>query len=224
MSLSGTRNFIQTRNLIIESALRKIGVSIQGGIPSSIQYTEASNALNSMVQSWQNRGIFLWTIQQNILNLVSGTGMYVISGSSILDVQNPMLRNNNVDSVLDEITREEYVSLSSKALTGTPSKIYIFMKLNEINIFLNPIPNTSSSHLILDCVLQAQDFNTEGNNPDFPVGWSDALIWGLAFRISHEYGIPIQEREALRREAEQFFMEALANSREGGSIQFGRKV
>lgn len=221
---SGTRDFVQTSAKIIDSALRKIGVTLQGGTPSATQYSEATVALNSMVQSWQNRGVFLWTIQTTTIDLVQGEAFCIISSDDILDFQNPRIKNVDVITHLKKLTREDFLLLGPIGSLGIPESIYILKQLTQNVINLFPAPDKSTYKLVIDYVMRLQDFVSATNMPDFPVEWSDALIWGLAFRISHEYGVPIQEREALRREAEQFFIEAFANSREGGSIQFGRKM
>lgn len=46
-------------------------------------------------------------------------------------------------------------------------------------------------------VLRLQDFDVASNNPDFPVRWMQAMIYGLAMELSSEYSIPLQERTLL---------------------------
>jgi hypothetical protein len=46
-------------------------------------------------------------------------------------------------------------------------------------------------------VLRLQDFDAAADNPDFPVRWMQALIYGLALDLAPEYKIPLNERTIL---------------------------
>ena len=53
---------------------------------------------------------------------------------------------------------------------------------------------------------------------DFPRYWYEAVIYGLASRLSREYGIPVQDRQELKQEAEMFHQQALSFGTEEGSL------
>lgn len=63
MSTSGSTDWTLTRDQIIAAALEKLGVVQAGDSPTANQIASASTALNLMVKSWQNKGVFLWTVE-----------------------------------------------------------------------------------------------------------------------------------------------------------------
>ena len=65
MTTSGSFDWTLSRDQIIKAALQKLGVvqSGDGNDPTAQQITDASLALNLMVKSWQNKGVFLWTVE-----------------------------------------------------------------------------------------------------------------------------------------------------------------
>lgn len=63
MATSGSTDWQLTRDEIISAALQKLGVIQAGDTPTAAQVTAASTALNLMVKSWQNKEVFLWTVE-----------------------------------------------------------------------------------------------------------------------------------------------------------------
>lgn len=65
MATSGNFDWTLSRDGIIKAALQKLGViqSGDGNDPTATQITDAATALNLMVKSWQNKGVFLWTVE-----------------------------------------------------------------------------------------------------------------------------------------------------------------
>lgn len=61
MATSSSTNFILNRDQIINGALRKMGILAQGESPDANMVSEASEALNVMVNAWQTEKINLWT-------------------------------------------------------------------------------------------------------------------------------------------------------------------
>ena len=66
------------------------------------------------------------------------------------------------------------------------------------------------------------DFNASTDVPDFPQEWYDAVVYGLAVRLAPEYGVPIDQRQVLGREAADIKQAALSFGTEEGSLFFMR--
>ena len=218
MPTSGISDFTPIRNEIIKSALRKIGVVAQGENPTSTQYTESNYALNSMIQHWQTRGCFLWKVTESTLSLTAGVSKYIIVNDDILDIQNPYIVQNNNKWMLDKIPFEEYREISSFS-RGIPSKYTIRVLLDVVEFYVYP-PPVSNYICYYDRLNKLEDFVNATDFGDFKSTWNDALVYGLAYKICPEYGVPLQERTILKQEADELFREALAGSRQVGSIQF----
>ena len=82
MTRSGSINFNQTRNEIIESALRKIGALGEGEIPTAQQVTNASQELNRLVKTWVAKGHHLWALDELVIFPVVGQIIYKIGVDS----------------------------------------------------------------------------------------------------------------------------------------------
>lgn len=54
----------------------------------------------------------------------------------------------------------------------------------------------------------------------FPPHWLEAVIYGLAYRLSPEFGIPLQDRQMLGSEAKKFLDDALEYSDTEDSLFF----
>jgi hypothetical protein len=219
MGLSGSRDFIQTRDDIIKSALRKLGVLAQGDTPTTAQVTEGATALNMMVQSWQARGLHLWTVTAATQILTHEAATYTYTDTTVLAVQNPFIRRSSYDYPVDIITQEEYDAISYKTQKGLPNRVLFKRSMSNYTLTLYYTPDNSTDVLHYEKITKLQDFDASTDNPDFPTEWSDALSYGLAYRLAPEYGIPLNERNTLRAEAESFWKIAFeGTSRESGNM------
>lgn len=113
MTTSNSTNFTMTRDQIISSAMRKLGVLGFSQAPSADEVTEHTLALNMMVKSWQADGLNLWTkstgrifLQENksTYNLNSSTGD-VASGVPVVETRlsSAVSASNTVIPVLSTV-------------------------------------------------------------------------------------------------------------------------
>ena len=82
MATSGSVNFNQTRNEIIQDALALIGVYGVGRTISSEDMNFASNMLNKMVKTYQAEGLHLWSKEEAYLFIADNTASYTLDGST----------------------------------------------------------------------------------------------------------------------------------------------
>lgn len=78
MAVTTTNNFTVTRNELIESVLRTLGVIGIGETPQTEDYTNCSQALNIMIKSWSKKGWPLWTVEDLVIPMVTGVNVYPI--------------------------------------------------------------------------------------------------------------------------------------------------
>ena len=200
MSLSTTRTFIQSRNDIILSALRRVRALKPSETPSSQQLTDVSMHLNAMVKSWQTESIFLWTQSEATVPLVASTTTYNLS-ADIIDVEGDgYIRINGYDNPVLRLTRDEYLAIPTKSMTGRPIQFFVDFQLANPVLSVYYVPDIAYT-FTYNKVLKLQDFTIGTDNPDFPVMWSDALMLNLAYRIAPMYAFPINEMDYLRFDA-----------------------
>lgn len=86
MATSGTTTFSVTRNDIIQSSLRLLGVLEEGAQPTAPAIESASLVLNMMLKDWMTDGIKLWTVTELTIPLKSNQTAYTIGPSSTYDL------------------------------------------------------------------------------------------------------------------------------------------
>ena len=82
MATSGSVNFNQTRNELVQDALALIGVYGVGRTISSEDMTFSSNMLNKMIKTYQAQGLHLWAKEEGYLFVADNTGEYTLSSDS----------------------------------------------------------------------------------------------------------------------------------------------
>lgn len=82
MATSGSINFTQTRNEIINDAFQLIGVYGIGRTISSEDMVFANSLLNKMVKAWQAQGLHLWSKEEAYLFIADNVGQYTLSNDS----------------------------------------------------------------------------------------------------------------------------------------------
>lgn len=238
MATSGSYNYARTRNDLINQSLRIIQAIGQGEEADPRMLTEAADTLNNMVMSFAGDGMPLWAIKESAaVTLTAGVGTYNIGIGQTINQVAPLrmlqawLRytptNPDYDIELNMLTREEYYNLSPKDVVGHPVNIwhepYTTIGGTELHgkLILWPVPDaTTAATRTLHFIYHRpyQDFDASTDNPDFPREWYEAIIWGLAERLSYEYGTAFAERSMIAKKAEQFYHRALWHGAQEGSM------
>jgi len=232
MTTSGSASYNITRDQLITGSLRMIGAVAQGETPTTDQISEAAEALNILVKAWEADGMPQWGITEYAITLVAGTNKYQIGTGKSVNIPKPLKviqawnRDNtsSVDIPMRILTKQEYNILGNKTTSGNPIQIHYQPMLDYGDLYVFPTPDTTSaSNNKVYIVYQRpfEDFLTSGNNPDFPQEWLEALKYGLAARLAPEYGLPLEQRQFLNREAGEVKAAALSFGTEEGSVFFG---
>lgn len=233
MSTSGVSTYNITRDQLIAGALRMIGATAQGETPTATQISEASEALNLMVKAWEADGMPLWGLTEYDLTLTAGQAEYTIGSGQAVNIPKPLkviqMWNTNISGAIDTpmriLTKQEYNTLGNKQSTGIPIQGYYDTQRDTGILHLFPVPSTDAAsgyHVTFVYQRPFEDFVASGDNPDFPQEWLDALKYGLAVRLAPEYGVPLEQRQMLKKEADEVKQSALNFGLEEGSIYFQR--
>jgi hypothetical protein len=65
-----------------------------------------------------------------------------------------------------------------------------------------------------------EDFDADGDIPDIPSYYYNALTWALADQLAYESGVPLAERDRITRKADYHRIVALSFDIEEGSLFF----
>lgn len=213
-------DFNLTRNEIVERAYRIIGKLSMGETMSADMMAQAVIALNAMIKSWQSRNVFLWTIREFTQSLVSNTPSYSLAAVEppVYALDSAYLRIDNDDRLVDVASWRQYTDLNDKTTKGDPTLVAINNAITP-TLYVWPVP-TQARTLYYTGIVKLKDFDSAGQTPDFPVRYLEAITFGLAHKLACEYGLPLQERRELERQAQSEFQEAKSGERERAEFEF----
>lgn len=228
MSTSGTTTWKLNRNELITAALRKLAVLSGGSSPETYQITDGTQALNAMIKGFQTDGMPVWSIKSYTFPVSLSDPDYLIGPGQQFDTAMPLKvlqawRNspNNFSNVpMNIYTNYNYDLLPLTLSSGTPVNLY-YQPMKEHGVInLWPKPNDTSITITIRYQAPFEDMTSATDDLDFPSYWTEAVIYGLAARLAPEYGIPLQDRQLLQKEAMEYHANALSFGTEEGSFYF----
>jgi len=230
MSTSGVTTFELNRDQIINAALRKVGAVSEGQAATAQNIIDATIALNAMLKAFQEEGMPLWAIKETIFPLTAtrkyniGLGQTINTPAPLKIIQATLLdTNTDAQNILpmNIYTHYDYNLLTTQDSAGYPIHLMYepLLPTGVINIWPTPDPY-SIQYRQIRIVYQRpfEDFVAATDTPDFPSYWSEALIYGLAWRLAPEFGVPIPDRQLISKEATYHLDKALSFGTEEGSF------
>lgn len=124
------------------------------------------------------------------------------------------------DTPVKMFSRSEYAQLANKSAQGKIIRAFYDPQLTNGVLRVWPTPDDATDVLQFWYERITEDFDASGDNPDFAIEWSEALILGLASRIAPSSGIPLQERQLLKAAADEALNIAMSYDREPVSTFF----
>jgi hypothetical protein len=126
MSTSGTTSFNLDLNNIVEEAFERCGLELRTGY----DLKTARRSMNLLCMEWSNRGINLWTVEQQSIAMVTGQPIYPLPIDTV-DILDAVIRTNNgstsnqIDINISRIAEPTYMSIPNKLTTGRPIQMYV---------------------------------------------------------------------------------------------------
>ena len=182
MATSNSTDFELDVSDYIEEAFERCGLEVRTGY----DLKTAKRSLNLMFAEWANRGLNLWTIEQNTVALVKGTSAYNLDADTV-DVLNAVIRTDaglstQSDIMIDRISRDEFLNIPSKLTEGRPTQWYVDRTITPVlNVW--PTPDQSYTY-VYDRLTRIQDADTFTNTMDVPFRFYPCLAAGLAYYLS----------------------------------------
>lgn len=196
-----------TGNSVIKAALRMLGVIGEGETPSASESTDALEALNAMLDSWNTRRINLYAVQFSDYALVSGTQAYTIGSGGTFNQARPVkIENASVliadaggtpatDKVrlpLDLINSEQWSVIKSQTAKSTvPEAMYCDYAFPLASLRFWPVPTFTGTaprvELYYWTILAA--FSDLVSTYSLPAGYELAIKSNLAMLLAPEYDV-----------------------------------
>lgn len=126
MTTSGVANFNLDLNEIVEEAFERAG----GELRTGYDLRTARRSLNLLFADWGNRGVNMWTFEQNAITLVTGQPTYALPDDTV-DLLDHVIRtnqnvpNNQADLTITRISVSTYATIPNKLIQGRPIQVWI---------------------------------------------------------------------------------------------------
>jgi hypothetical protein len=153
MPTSGTSTFNLDLNNIVEEAFERCGLELRTGY----DLKTARRSMNLLSMEWANRGINLWTVEQQTIALNTGQAIYPLPVDTV-DIMDAVIRTqsgsqyNQIDINISRIAEPTYMSIPNKLATGRPIQMYVNRQSgmsNATSITLNGAINATDTTITL---------------------------------------------------------------------------
>tara|TARA_R100001460_G_scaffold21132_1_gene43295 strand:+ start:242 stop:910 length:669 start_codon:yes stop_codon:yes gene_type:complete len=179
-SYSGTNAFTLTIEEVIAESYERCGLFVRSGY----DLKTARRSLNLLFTEWANRGLNLWTIEQRTQTLTSGTASYDL-GEDLVDVLSAVITeasDSTVDRQIERISRAEYLNISKKSTSASPTQFYIERTITP-KLFVYPTPDSADTFKYY-AMTRIDDAGDYTKNPQVPFRFFPCLVSGLSYYIA----------------------------------------
>lgn len=218
MTTSGTAAFTMDLAEIIEEAGERCGYEIRTGH----DFRTARRSLNLLFADWANRGLNMWTFDQQSIILVPGTATYTLPADTV-DLMEAALRTvaggQQTDIVLNRISMVTYNAIPNKQANGRPLQMFIERHAPP-RVTLWPVPDAANSGTLVYWRLRRiQDALVGGNTADMPFRFVPAMVAGLAYYLSMKLPGGLERMPALKAMYDETMQAAMDEDREKAPLR-----
>ena len=215
MTTSGTTTFDLNIDDIVEEAFERCGMRMTSGY----QLNSARRSLNLVFLDWANRGLNLWTIEQQTFPLTAGVST-LTPDSDTVNVLSAVIRDTSqgqqTDITIDRISREEYLNIPDKTTRARPAQYYV-QRANTFQVFLYPAADQAYTFVYYR-IRRIQDAGGYTNTADVNFRFLPCLVSGLAYYLALKFA---PERvTALKAFYDEDFQRAALEDRDTASVSF----
>jgi len=213
--------------LIINSAMKKMGILARSESPNADESTDAMQSLNWMLDSWSIRGIVARARLNATYTLTGGTRSYQIGPTATNFVQIRPIQiatasviypgGSQLEIPLDvETSLEQYQAFGDRLyLQGLPSHLFYDPQFPNGLMYIYPIPDQAYS-IEIDSYVALQEVTTLSSVFNLEPAYFEAIVYNLAARMAPDYGIvlpPIHtpRDQCISCQADELFRLLLAN-------------
>jgi hypothetical protein len=215
MATSGTATFNLEFDDLIEEAYERCGLESRTGYDMKT----ARRSLNLLFAEWANRGLNLWTIEQDSLTMIPGQAQYNLPADTI-NVLSAVIRTGSgqtqQDITIDRISQNEYLHLPNKLVTARPAQYYVQRTATPV-LFVYPAPDTTQTYTFQYYTMRRiQDAGAYTNTAEIVFRFLPCLVAGLAYYLALK---KMPERVPLLKQLyEEEFARAAMEDRDTASV------
>lgn len=174
-----------TAQVLMDRAFRALGVLRVGQSASGNYQTEGLSLLNAYIDQLLLERLVVPQILQTTKTLTAGDGAYTVASGADIDIARPVkldrcfVRLQDQDYGMNELTRQAYMSITSKSLQGMPEAWFYDALYPTAALYLYPAPEQAYV-LHVDYWSQLSTFATAATSVSLPPGYESFLWAGLA--------------------------------------------
>ena len=185
LETSGSYDFAPSMG---ESVLYAYGLcGIRRTALTQAHFADAVMATNLLMARWSAKGVNLWQVDRQTINLSQGCSTYPVPSNTIVMLDAWITLNNGaaaIDRLIFPISRTEYASYPNKKQPGFPTTFW-FDRLLSPTVTLWPVPDGTVSCFNYYRLRQTQDSVIGGAlNVEVPIYFLEAYALGLAWRLA----------------------------------------
>ena len=126
MTTSGSATFNLDLNEYVEEAFERAG----GQLRTGYDLKTARRSMNLLFADWANRGVNMWTFEQNAITLVQGQPTYALPDDTV-DLLDHVIRTNanvptnQADLTITRISMPTYATIPNKLTQGRPIQVWV---------------------------------------------------------------------------------------------------
>jgi hypothetical protein len=183
MATSGTATFDLEFDDLIEEAYERCGLESRTGYDMKT----ARRSLNLLFAEWANRGLNLWTIEQDSLAMIPGQAQYNLPADTV-NVLSAVIRTGTgqtqQDITIDRISQNEYLHLPNKLVTARPAQYYVQRTATPV-LFVYPAPDTTQTYTFQYYTMRRiQDAGAYTNTAEIVFRFLPCLVAGLSYYLA----------------------------------------
>ena len=219
MTTSGTTTWNPGLGEIIEEAAERAGFELRSGY----QLRTAVRTANFLAAEWASRGLNLWTIDTQTLNLTTGVNTYTLPADTIDVIECEWRQNpgtiNQLDVQIERFSVSQYAQITNKLATGIPINYYVQRLADApvIQFYFTPDQPYTVQYWRLR---RMQDAGGVTNTIDVPFRFIPAFTAGLAFMLASKKIGAEQRALALKPLYDEAFQLAADEDRDRASVWF----
>ena len=143
---SGNASFNLDLSELVEEAFERVGSELRTGY----DLRTVRRSLNLLFADWANRGVNMWTFEQDVITLTQGQPTYALPDDTadILDHvirTNANVPSNQADLTITRISVSTYATIPNKLTQGRPIQVWIQRLSGQSSVLAGTVSSTITS-------------------------------------------------------------------------------
>jgi hypothetical protein len=143
---SGLSSFNLDLAELVEEAFERVGSELRTGY----DMRTARRSLNLLFADWANRGVNMWTFEQDVITLTQGQPTYALPDDTA-DILEHVIRtqanspSNQADLTITRISVSTYATLPNKLTQGRPIQVWIQRLTGQASVLAGTVSTTTNA-------------------------------------------------------------------------------